>query len=164
MIFAALLLLAQDATAAGPEAAENEIVVSAVYGRTTMLFDKGADGRLDNCRIMVSSGSAKRDRNACQATPVCYAGTADQVIDCVPFASVAAVDVPKPSAGAKPVDTFTIPQLVKPQAGPSPTLVGPVRLTEDSRDTDRQRVKLPPLPKAPSGGSGAPRGAFCNAA
>ena len=85
MLFAALLLLAQDVPAAPPVADEvqgEDIVVRATFGHTTMLFDKGADGKLRNCRIMVSSGSQKRDTNACQSTPVCYARTADEVTDC----------------------------------------------------------------------------------
>jgi len=91
VILSALLLIAQDVPP--PVVAGEEIVVTAKYGRTTLLFDKGSDGKLYNCRIMVSSGSAKRDGDACQATPVCYAGTEDEVTDCVPFARIAPADI-----------------------------------------------------------------------
>ena len=77
-----LLLAAQEAPAAEATTAAVEggdIVVRATFGFTTMLFDRGADGKLRNCRIMVSSGSQRRDTAACQATPICYAGTADEV-------------------------------------------------------------------------------------
>jgi len=46
-----------------------------------------------------------------------------------------------------------MPTFVKPPVNPSPGIVGPVQLTTDDRETDRQRVKLPPLPKAPGNGS-----------
>ena len=152
MILAALLLLAQDASAPASVEEDEGIVVNAVYGRTTMLFDKGPDGKLYNCRIMVSSGSASRDENACQATPVCYAGTADEVTDCVPYVRVAPADITTKPAPPGAVQTFTMPQLVKPPVNPAPTTIGPVQLTGESRETERQRVKLPPLPKAPGDG------------
>ena len=125
-----------------------EIVVSAVYGHTTMLFDKGSDGKLRNCRIMVSSGSQKRDTAACQATPVCYAGTADEVTDCVPLTSAELVLPPAPPASG--VQKFTMPQLVKP-AEPVKVDVGPNATAGESKLSEQQSVKLPPLPKAPSG-------------
>lgn len=155
MILPALLLLAQDAMAgaAAPVEGVQEIVVTAKYGHTTLLFDKGSDGKLHNCRIMVSSGSAKRDRNACEATPVCYAGTVDKVTDCVPFARIEAADLAPAPPAPGGSQTFAIPKLVLPPTKPSPTLIGPVGLTSAARDTDRQRVTLPPLPKPSSDGS-----------
>jgi hypothetical protein len=156
MFTALLLLLAQDVPAAPPaEGQEEEIVVRATFGHTTMLFDKGADGRLRNCRIMVSSGSQRRDTNACQATPVCYAKTADEVTDCRDFVELAAVVAPgdlRPANPATP-QTFTLPKLLEPkQPALAEGQAGPLGLQEPSRETERQRVKLPPLPRPPSDG------------
>jgi hypothetical protein len=151
VILAALLLIAQDIPTPAPEVTEGEeIVVRATFGRTTMLFDKGSDGRLRNCRIMVSSGSQKRDTDACKATPVCYAKTADEVTDCVELAAVEPVlPLPKPvNASTAPV--FDIPQLVRPRSAPSPDLAGPIENTEESRETERQRVKKITPPKNPA--------------
>ena len=158
MIPFALLLLAQDVPAAPPpaEGQEEEIVVRAQFGLTTMLFDKGADGKLRNCRIMVSSGSQKRDTNACQATPVCYAKTADEVTDCramtfLELASAAAPGEARPEGAGVP-RAFTLPKLTDPKPTLAPGQAGPLGLSEPSRETERQRVKLPPLPKPPSDG------------
>lgn len=158
MIAAFLLLLAQDPTPPprDPVPAEEgeDIVVRATFGRTTMLFDKTADGTLRNCRIMVSSGSQKRDTEACKATPVCYEKTRDEVTDCVELTALEQAQI-APGAVAPPKDgvpqVFTMPQLAKPRPV-SPTAVGPVATAEESRETERQRVKLPPLPEAPSDG------------
>lgn len=162
-MFAALLLLAaQDVPAPDPDAVEGEeIVVQAKLGHTTMLFDKGADGRLRNCRVMVSSGSQRRDADACRATPICYARTADIVTECrelgvLEMAAVAgAADIrpTAPAATAEKADPFALPRLVAP---PRPALdagqAGPVGALVPSRDTERQRIDLPPLPKPPSDG------------
>ena len=156
-IAAALLLLVQDAPPPprDPEAVEGEdIVVRATFGRTTMLFDKMADGTLRNCRIMISSGSQKRDTEACQATPICYEKTRDEVTDCV---ELTALEQARIAPGAKPaadgaVPVFSMPQLVKPRPA-KPVDVGPVTLTGESAETERQRVtKLPPPPQAPTDG------------
>jgi hypothetical protein len=154
MILFALLLLAQDVPAAAPavpDTAGEDIVVRATLGRTTMLFDKGTDGRLRNCRIMVSSGSQKRDTEACQATPVCYAKTADEVTECVELT----VFEPRASAPAAPGTgkpaIIDMPKLARPQPRPA-TALGPSTSSEESRETERQRVKLPPLPQAPTDG------------
>ncbi|RYY46061.1 MAG: hypothetical protein EOP59_03430 [Sphingomonadales bacterium] len=148
MILAALLLLAQDVPAAPPPEVEGveEIVVQATYGTTTMLFDKGADNRLRNCRIMVSSGSQRRDTNACQATPVCYARTAEIVTECVELTAIESV-VPgaAESVGKTGPAVFEMPKLVQPKPVQTVT-IGPVDAGE-SKDSERQRVKLPPLPK-----------------
>jgi hypothetical protein len=157
-VILALLLLAQDVPAAPPadDVAGEEIVVRATFGLTTMLFDKGADGRLRNCRIMVSSGSQKRDTNACQATPVCFAKTADEVTDCRELGPLEMAMAPTPGAllptgGAAP-HTFVLPNLTEPNPGLGAGQAGPVGLQEPSRETERQRVKLPPLPRASSDG------------
>lgn len=160
MILTALLFLVQDVPAAPPAAnaveGEEEIVVRAQFGLTTMLFDKGADGKLRNCRIMVSSGSQKRDTNACQATPVCYAKTADEVTDCremrfLELASAATPGETRP-AGTTTPRAFTLPRLTDPKPALAPGQAGPLGLQEPTRETERQRVKLPPLPKPPSDG------------
>ncbi|NML08230.1 hypothetical protein [Sphingomonas sp. G-3-2-10] len=147
---------AQDAGGVEDEPVE-EIVVRATFGHTTMLFDKTADGKLRNCRIMVSSGSQKRDTDACKATPVCYEKTRDEVSDCVELTALeqAAIVIPAPAPDARAeggLQTFTMPTLVKPVAPVSPTAIGPVTGGEASRETERQRVKLPELPKAPTDG------------
>jgi len=158
MILAALFLLTQTTPAAPPADPQEveEVVVQAKLGRTTMLFDKGADGKLRNCRVMVSSGSQKRDTDACQATPVCYAKTADQVTDCreLVVLDADALRAPgdlRPAGSASVPQTFTLPKLTA-----APTLAagqaGPLTVQEPSRETERQRVKLPPLPKPPSDG------------
>lgn len=152
MILAALLLVAQDVPAPAPEPAGEDIVVQAKLGNTTMLFDKGADGLLRNCRIMVSSGSGRRDARACQATPVCYAKTRETVIECIDLAVVETRAPPPPpsvEAMGKP-SVFALPKLTSPMAPPSPTAIGPSEPAA-SPDTERQRVKLPPLPTAPRG-------------
>ncbi|MDV3459152.1 hypothetical protein RZN05_19300 [Sphingomonas sp. HF-S4] len=157
-MLALLLLLAQDVPAAPPategQEEEEEIVVRATFGHTTMLFDKGTDGRLRNCRIMVSSGSQRRDTNACQATPVCYAKTADEVTDCRDFVELAAVAMPaepRPATSSVP-QTFVLPKLNEPRPSLAEGQAGPLGLQEPSRETERQRVKLPPLPRPPSDG------------
>lgn len=146
----ALLLVAQDVPAppatTAPE--EDEIVVQATFGRTTMLFDKGVDGKLRNCRVMVSSGSQRRDEAACQSTPVCYAKTRDTV-DCVEFAVIEAATI-APRPAAKPPSAFALPVLGRPQPSLTPGQAGPLTPAEESKETERQRVKLPPLPKPPS--------------
>jgi hypothetical protein len=158
ILLALLALAAQDAPAAATPSveAENEIVVRAVYGRTTMLFDKGSDGKLRNCRIMISSGSQKRDTAACQATPICYFKTADEVTDCVPFSAVGpdalgAAPPPRtpiPVTGSAP-GAFQLPLLSLPK--PPPPAIGPISGTSESRESERQRVKLPELPKPDNG-------------
>src|SRR3954464_9063444 len=155
MIAAALLLvLAQDVPAPAPEeSAEEEIVVRATFGLTTMLFDKGNDGRLRNCRVMVSSGSQKRDTAACRATPVCYAKTADEVTDCreLGMLEMVAVALPGPvQPGTTAPQTFDLPKLLEQKPALTNGQAGPLALQEPSRETERQRVKLPPLPKPPS--------------
>jgi hypothetical protein len=142
----ALFALAPQAAPA-QNAQSDEIVVKATLGRTTMLFDKGSDGRLRNCRVMVSSGSQRRDVAACQATPVCYAKTAGTVTDCI---DLVVLETPLNVAPgpAKPL-VFEAPKLVQPLPPVSPKAIGPVGIGEDSKETERQRVKLPPLPQAP---------------
>jgi hypothetical protein len=157
MIFAALLLLAQDvpASSSAVDAAETEeVVVQAKLGLTTMLFDKSSDGRLRNCRVMVSSGSQKRDTAACQATPICYAKTADEVTDCreLGMLEMAAVALPEARPASGVPQTFTLPKLLELKPALTAGQAGPLTLQEPSRETERQRVKLPPLPKAPSDG------------
>ncbi|WP_180142633.1 hypothetical protein [Sphingomonas sp. R-74633] len=161
MLLLAALLFAQDVPAtqavATPVEDDAQIVVRASFGRTTMLFDKGADGKLRNCRVMISSGSQRRDTTACQATPVCYAKTADEVTDCAEMTvldQAAAIGAPSPLAPAagKP-GIFEIPKLVQPKPVLSATTIGPNENTEESRETERQRVKkiAPPVNPASDG-------------
>lgn len=146
LVLASLLLLAQDVPA--DDSGEYEIVVSAVYGRTTMLFDKGADGRLRNCRVMVSSGSDRRDAEACQATPVCVAAADAGGSACQPLASVVAAGPAAPARGGPAV--FEMPQLAVPKKPLEPGTAGPSAVAEENEESERQRVKLPPLPRPPS--------------
>jgi len=161
MIAALLLLLAaQDVPvpAAAPPAEDDqyeEIVVRATYGTTTMLFDKGADNKLRNCRIMVSSGSQRRDTNACRATPVCYAKTVDQVTDCVELTAIEPSTIGAARSGLTTTapSIFDMPKLVQPKPAPLPGIFGP-GVTAERADSDKQRVKpLPPPPGAPTSGS-----------
>jgi hypothetical protein len=131
--------------------------VRATFGRTTMLFDKGVDGKLRNCRVMISSGSQRRDTTACQATPICYARTADEVTDCAEMTvldQAAAIGAPSPAAPAlgKP-SLFELPKLVQPKPVLSVSAVGPNENSEESRETERQRVKkiAPPANPASDG-------------
>lgn len=145
---------AQDA-GGGEEEMGEEIVVRATFGHTTMLFDKTADGKLRNCRIMVSSGSQKRDTDACKATPVCYEKTRDQVSDCVELTALeqAAIVLPPPAPDAKTdggLQTFTMPTLVKPVAPVSATAIGPVTGGDVSRESERQRVEKIEPPRNPA--------------
>jgi hypothetical protein len=152
MIVAAALLLVQQvapAPALQPEPAVEEVVVQAKLGHTTMLFDKGADGRLRNCRVMVSSGSQKRDTDACQATPVCYARTADAVTECVDLVVLETRSPPPSAPGMGKPPVFDMPQFVKPRSEVAPNAIGPAD-TAENRESERQRVKLPPLPKPPA--------------
>ncbi|RYD50464.1 MAG: hypothetical protein EOP60_11605 [Sphingomonadales bacterium] len=154
MILATLLLLAQDVPAkAPPEEEIEEVVIQATFGTTTMLFDKGVDGRLRNCRVMVSSGSQRRDTNACQATPVCYERTRDTVTECIELNAIEPVLAGSQSASAvSKSQIFEMPKLVQPKPVPPPTLVGPAEIA-DTGDADKQRVKkLPPLPQDVSNG------------
>jgi hypothetical protein len=163
MLLLAALLLTQTAPAAQAVAApveeEANIVVRATFGRTTMLFDKGVDGRLRNCRVMVSSGSQRRDTTACQATPVCYAKTADEVTDCrelsvLEQAAIAAPPPPSVPAITTPgKQVFELPKLVQPKAAFPTNGIGPVANGEDTRETERQRVKpiAPPVNPAADG-------------
>lgn len=159
MILGVALALMQSVPAPPPaqDVQGEDIVVRATFGHTTMLFDKGTDGKLRNCRIMVSSGSQRRDTDACKATPVCYAKTADEVTDCVDFLvleTTAAIGTPgasKPASSGAP-QTFTLPKLTQPKPALLAGQAGPLESTEESKETERQRVKLPPLPKPPSDG------------
>lgn len=150
MIPLPLLLLVQDVPA-GDDAGEYEIVVSAVYGRTTMLFDKGADGKLRNCRVMVSSGSDRRDAQACQATPVCVAAATAEASECQPLVSVEPA-VPPAQLGLGGPAVFDMPQLAMPKKPLAPGAAGPSAEAAENDENERQRVKLPPLPKPPSDG------------
>ncbi|WHU02261.1 hypothetical protein [Sphingomonas sp. NIBR02145] len=163
ILAAALLLLAQDVPATqavgAPVEDEAQIVVRATFGRTTMLFDKGADGKLRNCRVMVSSGSQRRDTTACQATPVCYAKTADEVTDCRELSVLeqAAIAAPAPAAAtttsAPGKQLFELPKLVQPKVAFPTNGIGPVANGEETRETERQRVKpiSPPTNPASDG-------------
>ena len=150
MIAFALLLLAQTAPAPAPADQGEDIVVRATLGRTTMLFDKGRDGKLRNCRVMVSSGSERRDTAACQATPVCYAKTVEATPDCVEMAWVEDRKAgPLTDESANKPAVFTMPKLVQPKPVLSASAAGPADPGEKGRENEAQRVKLPPLPKAP---------------
>lgn len=163
MLLLAALLFAQDVPAApvvpsqGAVEEEANIVVRATFGRTTMLFDKGSDGRLRNCRVMISSGSQRRDSNACQATPVCYAKTADEVTDCRELSvleqAAAALSAPPPVVAPGKAQVFELPKLVQPKAALPSSAIGPNAATEESRETERQRVKpiAPPANPAADG-------------
>ncbi|MDG2535582.1 hypothetical protein P6144_18115 [Sphingomonas sp. HITSZ_GF] len=147
ILTAALLLFAQDVPATqavgAPVEDEAQIVVRATFGRTTMLFDKGADGKLHNCRVMISSGSQRRDTTACQATPICYAKTADEVTDCTEmtvFDQAATIGGPSPAApGVAKPNLFELPKLVQPKPVFSASAMGPVDRSEERREAEQQQ-------------------------
>lgn len=152
--------LAESREAIAPVADEYaDIVVTATYGRTTMLFDKGTDGKLYNCRVLVSSGSQARDTRACGATPVCFAGTADEVTDCTPLTvnPARSFSLDEGRAGAGRLDatgSINMPRLLDMKPVQASGQVGPRAVSEPS-DSDRQRLeKLPPPPSAPEGSGG----------
>lgn len=154
---ALLLLLAQDVPPASAEEERYEdIVVSAQLGRTTMLFDKDRDGKLINCRIMISSGSQARDVAACKATPVCWEGTADEVTDCRELTILdraALIAIPRPAPTVSLSGETPLPKLLQPAKPRSATQVGPsVGVAEASAESERQRVVLQPLPQPPPSG------------
>jgi hypothetical protein len=86
-LLAAALLVQQTAPSANPESdAEGEdIVVRAHNGFTTMLFDRGNDGKLHNCRVIVSSGSRRLDAEACGAAPECFEDEDNPPAGCAPI-------------------------------------------------------------------------------
>jgi hypothetical protein len=73
--------------ASAPAAATPDIVVVAEKLRKIRLSaDSDDQGRITACRVTVSSGDAKLDGYACEATRVCAAGgvqSSDAVADCV---------------------------------------------------------------------------------
>jgi hypothetical protein len=151
-VIAALLLALLSVQDAVPEG--EEVVITATLGRTTMLFDKGADGKLRNCRVMKSSGSVKRDADACQATPVCYARTLDDTPDCVAFAvidrGVPGLAAAGASGAGSATPVYNLSALARPQPR-APGVAGPLSLPAEDEPSD-QLVKLPPVPQAPSSG------------
>ena len=77
MIAALLLVLAQDTMVAPPpavapaEESYEEVVIQGRFNFFTLVFDKAANGHLQNCRVMISSGNDRIDADACRDVPVC---------------------------------------------------------------------------------------------
>ncbi len=148
-MFLLLVLLASPQAAAAPAADEyEEVVVTATAGRVALIFDKGRDGRLRNCRVFVSSGVRTVDAKACAALPDCItASTGEEYCgDGSAGASLLAID-PKVKSDTPP--TFGLGKLLKPEPPKIPA-VGPLVLTPREDAPDRLG-KLPPPPKDESG-------------
>jgi hypothetical protein len=82
----ALALLAAAATPATAAATPDIVVVAEKLRKIRLSADSDDAGRITACRITVSSGDAKLDDYACQATKACAEGGArssDAVADCV---------------------------------------------------------------------------------
>ena len=149
-----LLLMAQAAPAATPvpvqeptaaDAAQaDDIVVRAKVGHVVLVFDKGDDGRLHNCRVFRSSGVDKIDAKACRDLPDCVTSEKGKQFcgDAVPEKPVlASISAPRPE---KP--DLSIGKLIKPEKPKTPA-VGPVGQVAVNDGSDAPLVKLPPLPK-----------------
>ncbi|MBR0552606.1 hypothetical protein [Stakelama marina] len=146
MIVALLPLMLQAAPAepvGAPADAENEIVVRAKVGRVALVFDKGTDGRLHNCRVLISSGVQRIDDKACQDLPDCITANSGKRFCGDTLAAVPAIEPKK--AKPAPIAKIDLSDLAKPEPVSNPA-IGPAAQTAAS-DTPDQIVKLPPLPK-----------------
>jgi TonB family protein len=81
-----LALLAAAAAPMTPPAAGDIVVVAEKLRKIRLSADSDDQGRITACRVTVSSGDAKLDEQACEATRACAAAGArsgDTVADCV---------------------------------------------------------------------------------
>lgn len=155
-MIAALLSLAlfapQDAPAqdagASVDVVYDDIVVEATVGRVALLFDQRADGRLENCRVLVSSGDAEIDATACEDLPDCITDTEGRnFCDGMPAPAAAwnPRGVADMSAAPGASAPLAMPRLVTREA-PSTPAVGPAVRGEAEEDPNRL-AKLPPPPR-----------------
>lgn len=145
MILAALALLAAQQAAAPPANEDyEEVVVTARVGRVALIFDRGADGRLRNCRVFRSSGVGAIDAKACSELPDCITDGAGKQYcgDGTGSASLIAV---KPNAPPQVTPTLGLGKLLEPEP-PKVPAVGPLVGGKDDEDPNRLG-KLPPPPK-----------------
>ena len=82
----ALALLAAAATPAPSAATPDIVVVAEKLRKIRLSADSDDQGRITACRVTVSSGDAKLDAYACEATRACATAgvrSGDAVADCV---------------------------------------------------------------------------------
>ncbi|PKP94797.1 MAG: hypothetical protein CVT77_00850 [Alphaproteobacteria bacterium HGW-Alphaproteobacteria-16] len=147
ILAAALFAVAPQTTAAAvPEPDYEEVVITAKVGRVALVFDKGADGRLRNCRVFISSGVDQVDAEACGSLPDCITSTSGAEFCGDGLGGTAALKAVEPKP---PAPTLGLGKLLKPET-PKVPAVGPIVATKDEEDPNRLG-KLPPPPKAESG-------------
>jgi hypothetical protein len=143
----ALPAAAQDAAPAD-EPEYEEIVVSATVERVALLFDRDDEGRLQNCRPLISSGDAELDAMACEDLPDCMTDSEDREFCGGALASTAPA---APEREVAPM-VFDAP-LASPSmvigAKPAPPATGPVERGTDEEDSNRLG-KPPELPRDPT--------------
>lgn len=139
----------QDADASA-DVVYDDIVVEATVGRVALLFDRRADGRLENCRVLVSSGDAEIDATACDDLPDCITDSEGRnFCDGVPTPA-AGWDARAVTVMSAPAAGLAMPRLVTPEAPVAPG-VGPAPV-RDTADVDPNRLtKLPPPPRDTTG-------------
>lgn len=137
-----LLLGAQDAAADVVD--HDEIVVTAEVGHVALIFDKGADGRLRNCRVFISSGVDRIDADACATLPECITSTGGDEYcgDGRGGAGLIPVDL---KAKDEAPAVLGIGEMLEAEPREKPA-VGPSRTSDDARDPNRLG-KLPPPPR-----------------
>jgi hypothetical protein len=147
-LFLALgLALAQDVPP--PVDTGEDIVVSATVGKIALVFDKGVDGRLHNCRVFLSSGVRRLDAKACASLPDCVTIEGGETF-CGDKIQGRTAAVPKPDVIQAP--GLAIGSILKPEAKPLPA-TGPALRESETQSADRLG-KLPPPPRPVSGGPG----------
>ncbi|WNO54483.1 hypothetical protein [Stakelama saccharophila] len=126
-------------------AAPQEIVVTAKAGRVALVFDKGEDGRLHNCRVLISSGVDRIDDRACDDLPDCVEDqTGHRFCGDALWRPAAKNENSPDEAGV----AIKLPKLVQPDADPAPVPeIGPVGAGGRDEEADRQLVDLPPPPE-----------------
>ncbi|WP_188054190.1 energy transducer TonB [Sphingosinithalassobacter sp. CS137] len=127
------------------------IVVQATVGRVALLFDRAADGRLENCRVFVSSGVDSLDAEACATVPDCAADVAEAGA-CIDVSLVTLAPRRAAAAEAAPAMALTLPKLVEPRTAAEMPAVGPAVRGAAEDDPNR----LPDLPPPPRDMTSAP--------
>lgn len=134
-----------------------DIVVSATVGKIALVFDKGVDGRLHNCRVFVSSGVRRLDAKACGSLPDCVTIEGGETF-CGDKIEGRVAAAPKPEVIAAP--NLAIGAILKPEARPLPA-TGPALREGEGQSADRLG-KLPPPPRPATGAPGIQIGPVTN--
>lgn len=146
-LFLALgLALAQDVP---PVDTGEDIVVSATVGKIALVFDKGSDGRLHNCRVLLSSGVRRLDDRACNNLPDCVTVEGGETF-CGDRIDGRVAALPKPVT--LPPPGVAIGAILKPEPKAVPA-TGPALREGETQSADRLG-RLPPPPRDTSGGPG----------